>query len=569
MPLSAFGSRAFYFAQERKGRWLETSAFSQLILLSFQIQEISHNEQVSTTSSSCRPRGCQLWMRRPGRAHCGSADHGASCRNHRADDSANHSADDGADRCTYCGGHHGSYGRADDGPHRCPDDGTDGRADHRADCCCYHGRDDRPNYSADRSSYYSRHSRGDHGRNICSTRGRANTSSGPCGANGVPCLPRDRSGRRAQAANGEPRPQCLYRCEQCGAVPRLPQAQSIAIARHSITDPNLPLSTSVERGLLYPVCGLGGNGQGNVRKGGASSGRMGMYYADFFDRRWEENMLTFGLVIGLLISAIGLITYWLAPRVGPNPIFGVRVGYSYASRDVWDQTNRAGGLLIGAIGVIVAILSLLLQWLGISPAQITGIITAVMIIALLGGTASMFWYARRLAQGTALAREIKPVAFRWAYLTPSFVTFLVLVLLAAYFYPQLPAGQMATHFGLNDQPNGWMPRDVFFATFLGMAALFVLLNAVVVLVATREPLIAFERLGSTWWMDPERGLWYGGLAFGLVNLILILALGDVGWYNLYGYHLFPLSVFFWIIIPIAVILIGLFFVLGRRTARAG
>lgn len=278
-------------------------------------------------------------------------------------------------------------------------------------------------------------------------------------------------------------------------------------------------------------------------------------------------MLNLGLLLGLLIFVIGLITYWLAPRIGPNPIFGVRVGYSYASREVWDRTNRAGGILFAATGVILAILSLFLQLLGINPAQTTGIVTAVMIVGLLAETGWMFWYARKLAQGTALARQIKPVPFRWGYLGPVVISFLVLVILAAYFYPQLPAGQIATHFGLNDQPNGWMSRDFFYVTFLGMSALFVVLNAIVVLVATREPLIAFERLGTAWWMEPERGLWYGGLALALANSILVLALADIGWFNVHGSHLFPLSLFLWIIVPIAVVLIGLFFLLGRRTIR--
>ncbi|MBI3913982.1 MAG: hypothetical protein HY327_07330 [Chloroflexi bacterium] len=33
-----------------------------------------------------------------------------------------------------------------------------------------------------------------------------------------------------------------------------------------------------------------------------------------------------------MIFLIGIGVYWLAPRVGPNPLFGVRGGHAYANR---------------------------------------------------------------------------------------------------------------------------------------------------------------------------------------------------------------------------------------------
>jgi len=275
-------------------------------------------------------------------------------------------------------------------------------------------------------------------------------------------------------------------------------------------------------------------------------------------------MLYFGLGIGVLLVVAGLATYFLAPRVGPNPIFGVRVGYSYANREVWDKSNRFGGALLAFVGVGTALLGVLLQLLGVAPREGIDILAVAMIVALLAVTAWMFVYARALAQGATIAREMTPVRFRWAYLAPVLVTFALLVALAVYLYPQLPADRVATHFNIAQQADGWQPRDEFILLFLGMAALFVVLDAVAVLVATREPLIAFGRWGSSWRIDPERGLIYTGIALALANLIFIAVLWDIGWFNTRGAHAFPLSLFFWIILPLIVILVGLFFVLGRR-----
>ena len=130
-------------------------------------------------------------------------------------------------------------------------------------------------------------------------------------------------------------------------------------------------------------------------------------------------MLYFGLGIGALLFGAGLATYFLAPRVGPNPIFGVRVGYSYASREVWDKTNRFGGALLALVGVGTMLLGALLHALGIAPREGMGILAAAMIAALLGVTAWMFVYARRLAQGAPITREIAPVHKQVAPCPPS------------------------------------------------------------------------------------------------------------------------------------------------------
>jgi len=271
-------------------------------------------------------------------------------------------------------------------------------------------------------------------------------------------------------------------------------------------------------------------------------------------------MLWFSLLIGGILIVAGIATYFFAPRVGPNPIFGVRVGYAYASREVWDATNRFGGVLLALVGVGIALFGVLLQMLGVAPRAGVGILTLTMLLALLGATMWMVLYARRLARGA-------PVPFHWRYLAPVLVTFALLVALAAYWYPQLPAKRMATHFNWAEQPDGWQSRDEFFAQFLGLAAFFVLLNVIIVLVATREPLIAFGRWGARWRLDPARGLIYTGLALALANVIFIAVLWDVAWFNTRGVHAFSLSLLFWMIFPLIALLVVLFFRLARRVEK--
>ncbi len=277
-------------------------------------------------------------------------------------------------------------------------------------------------------------------------------------------------------------------------------------------------------------------------------------------------MLYFGLGMGTLLVLVGLATYYLAPRVGPNPIFGVRIGYAYASRETWDKSNRFGGALMALVGVVTASLGLLLTLLNAAPRDGMVWLTGAMLAALFGALAWMFVYSRGLAQGTAMAREITPVRFRWAYLAPVVVTFALLVAVAVYLYPTLPADRIASHFNINEQPDGWMSRNDFFVSFLGFGLLFVVMDALAVVVATREPLIAFGRWGANWRLDPERGLIYTGVALALANLIMVGVLLNVAWFNTRGTFLFSFFSLLWMIVPLIAILIALFFFLGKREA---
>jgi hypothetical protein len=272
-----------------------------------------------------------------------------------------------------------------------------------------------------------------------------------------------------------------------------------------------------------------------------------------------------GYGLGLLLVALGALTYWLAPIVGPNPWFGMRTGYSVASRDVWNRSNRLGGLLFAACGLVECLITAALPALGLKAGDAATLLFGWLIAGALLATVAGFFYSRRLAMVTAQARDLKPVPFRWAYVAPVLVSAALLLVLAAWLYPQLPATHLATHFDAAGNANGWMDRDGFMATFLVLGAIFGLLDIAVVLWATREPLIAVDRLGDSWWMSPERGLAFMAGLMTFLNLFLGFLLWDTAIYNLTGAHAIPASLLIWIFVPIlAAVVIGFFALAQRR-----
>ncbi len=94
--------------------------------------------------------------------------------------------------------------------------------------------------------------------------------------------------------------------------------------------------------------------------------------------------------------------------------------------------------------------------------------------------------------------------------------------------------------------------------------MFVVLNVLAVVIATREPLIAFGRWGMGWRLDPERGLIYTGVALAMANLSFVAVLLNVVWFNAWGGFLFPFSTLLWMVVPLIAILIAMFFALAKR-----
>lgn len=60
----------------------------------------------------------------------------------------------------------------------------------------------------------------------------------------------------------------------------------------------------------------------------------------------------------ILLIGVGLIIYFIANRIPPNPFLGFRIGYAYVSRRVWVKLNRISGIVVALIGVLVLVESL-------------------------------------------------------------------------------------------------------------------------------------------------------------------------------------------------------------------
>jgi len=74
--------------------------------------------------------------------------------------------------------------------------------------------------------------------------------------------------------------------------------------------------------------------------------------------RSVEEMMLYGVIVGAVLMGTGVLTYFFAPRMGPNPLFGVRIGYTFTDREAWDRANRHFGKLLAIFSAVVLMLSL-------------------------------------------------------------------------------------------------------------------------------------------------------------------------------------------------------------------
>lgn len=271
-----------------------------------------------------------------------------------------------------------------------------------------------------------------------------------------------------------------------------------------------------------------------------------------------------GYLMGALFVVIGIATYLWAPRVGPNPFFGVRTGYSFANRQVWDQSNRVGGLAMTGIGVLLLGVAAVLHLVGAPLGTSVLVLTGVMLTTLLAMTGWLFFYTRRLALGSETARGLMPVRLDWSLFAPALGAWALLTVVTLALYPSLPE-VLATHFNAAGQPDGWSSRTSFAILYLGLGLLMAVLPSAAALIARTEPVIGLSRLGG-WRLEPHQGILVSSWGMALANLFLLVVLLDLVWFNWYAVHLVSPGL---LVVLAMVVLLGgvllLFFRYARRS----
>ncbi len=192
------------------------------------------------------------------------------------------------------------------------------------------------------------------------------------------------------------------------------------------------------------------------------------------------------------------------------------------------------------------------------------ILTAIFLLSL--GCGAVIWFAfhiRRLAQGEKTAsktRKVERLPFRWSYIILPVVILLLAIILAAFFYPQLPT-EVAYHFKLDGSPDKWLSREMTMVWMLLPQLCLTLLAGAIVWGITKLGILSRQTKGN---LRPDRILSLMGNIIGLPQLVICFAMLDIFSYNSYQTHIMPIWIFALTIIGLGSITLGIFFILAIR-----
>ena len=261
------------------------------------------------------------------------------------------------------------------------------------------------------------------------------------------------------------------------------------------------------------------------------------------------------LLIDGIYIILALLQYLVAPKVGPNPYFGFRIGYTFSNEDVWRDANKFIGKLM------------LLHALLLIPFIFTDFIIyflILFIIPLIGILPAGIKYASnsleiRGAKSEGVERKIEKITVgKFLILSPAFI-YLLLILIEIFSYPYLPP-TIAVHFNEAGKPNGLENKYEFIIYFSLLSSIYPFLSYIYIYLGKRYPI----------YMHPGRLRFKRNailkasiIAMNLVGIFLIYIYISIVLYALYK---FPVNIYLLICLIVIVVAIPIAWLLtkGRR-----
>ncbi len=160
------------------------------------------------------------------------------------------------------------------------------------------------------------------------------------------------------------------------------------------------------------------------------------------------------LFVDMLFVVVGVLTYIF--RNTPNPYIGVRLGYTYLSKEAWRRANTFAALYCILLGMLLLFLDLTIK-----------LPNNVFVLLMLVGIAPMVVITYRIAKETYEREDMKkpmdeePKPLRKvdvkSHLILQLVTIAAYLLVVAMVWGKLP-NTVATHFNIYGIPDSFMDR---------------------------------------------------------------------------------------------------------------
>ena len=176
------------------------------------------------------------------------------------------------------------------------------------------------------------------------------------------------------------------------------------------------------------------------------------------------------LFLDCLYLVIALLQYGVSPKVGPNPYFGFRIGYTFANEKVWKKANKFVGKLMLFHAIILLPLCLIPDFL--IYFIILWVVPMIILIPIGIRYAADLLEKEGAKEERASLRRIEPVSVGILWKISPLVIYAFLLVYMIFTYSSLP-NVMATHFDSQGYPNGWSAKGDFFVWYNVLSIIFV------------------------------------------------------------------------------------------------
>lgn len=112
----------------------------------------------------------------------------------------------------------------------------------------------------------------------------------------------------------------------------------------------------------------------------------------------RPKLLLFVTAIVCALLFVGISIPLINRAVEPNPFYGIRIGVSYESDELWYEVNRYGGWAMTIAGLVLLIGNIILYLFRkkLSGQAYTGIFVGIMLLCILTATVITVAYAESL-----------------------------------------------------------------------------------------------------------------------------------------------------------------------------
>ncbi|WP_456426976.1 DUF1648 domain-containing protein [Desulfurobacterium sp.] len=202
--------------------------------------------------------------------------------------------------------------------------------------------------------------------------------------------------------------------------------------------------------------------------------------------------INYQIAVSILSILMGVLLY--AFRNTPNPYIGIRIGYTYLSKEAWRRANTFAGIYCMVSGFVLLAVSLIFH-----PSRsvfLAIILILAAVLAVQSYRIAKETYKREDLKTHVSAARLKKMEAKSAdvnlYLLVQIIPVVVYLILALALWNKLP-DTVAIHFNASGRPNGYASK---FSGALAIPLTVMAIVPVITAVSLKEPMLVRYPKGS-------------------------------------------------------------------------